>query len=205
MVLSSVVAKFTPELMKSGDDPCDLFASDTPKIPFVEKINPKVMLVKVCNTMARRQAAKPGGVLQRRLLGLISRELLRANVDAVGFPFWLYLKVGGNKLPAAPYLREGARYPLALAAALSSLAIATPQCTVDANGWAGVKDTPRARVWLKAYTVLLSLLYVLIFQDHQDHMYALLAPQLSGNPERFLTRRVAVLWETIAQRCNNPP
>lgn len=191
--------------MKSGDDPRDLFASDTPKIPSVEHFNPKVLLVKVSNTLAKHAATKPIGNLERRVMGALSRKLLRANVDTVGLPFYLYLKAGGDKFPAAPYLSEDAHYPLALAVALSSLALATPPCTVDAKGWAGTRDTRRARAWLRAHTVLLSLLYVLVMRDPQDYLYTLMAPQLSGNPERFLTRRVAVLWETVARRCNNSP
>jgi hypothetical protein len=101
-------------------------------------------------------------------------------------------------------IREDAQYPASLAVALSLLALVTPRCVVDEKGWVGLANTRQARTWLHAYTVLLAVLYVRVLQSPSAFLYALLAPQVSGVPERFITRRIAVLWHAIALLAQRP-
>jgi hypothetical protein len=93
---------------------------------------------------------------------------------------------------------------MSLAAAISALALCTPRCVLDENGWVGFRDARMERLWLRAYTVLVALFNVLVLRHSRVFLYALLAPQVSGVPERFITRRIAVIWHTIALLAQRP-
>lgn len=200
MVLPSVVAKFPLNLMKSGNDPRDLFR-ECLGVPAIEYATPKIALIRIARELASHTARRPGCRLKRRKTAAAFRELMRANVAVMGVPLRLAIRV---RLPGARFIREDAQYPTSLAVALSLLALVTPRCVVDEKGWVGLANTRQARTWLRAHTALLALFHVLVLRYPRAFLYALLAPQVSGDPERFLTRRIAVLWHAIALLSQRP-
>ena len=188
--------------LRRNGDPGRFFSTRLPTrdISVLKFLFPNVSIHKVtydfCKFCASR---KPTSKLERALYSAMLKELLRLNVVSAGLPLYVSQKLKMS-LGFGSIVDLDKNYPLGLALAQSASAVMTPACVVSEDGWCGLSDTLYSKVWLVTHAYCMGKLCDSILRENRKlpFMYALVAPKIVGDIDKFMTKQTSTTWTLLS-------